>query len=171
MGHIHPPKLEIFDLAAGTNTDPKGFVRQVDEYQRTAFGLYMARSMPDHHKFTYLESWFLPELGLRVTEWQWRPEAVLDQDFYIDIVDIETGDDLWRARDLYLDIVLRQKKDAEVLDTDELIAALAAGLIDFPAAERALENTFRTVTGIAKHGHDLDRWLATHGIQLHWKHR
>lgn len=32
---MHPPKHEIFDLTAGTNTDPKGIVREVDEYRLT----------------------------------------------------------------------------------------------------------------------------------------
>ena len=40
---MHPPKHETFDLAGRTNTDPKGFVRAVDEYRLCPWGLYMAR--------------------------------------------------------------------------------------------------------------------------------
>ncbi|MGZ4561457.1 MAG: hypothetical protein ACXVXJ_10915, partial [Mycobacteriaceae bacterium] len=39
---MHPPKVETFDVAAGTNTDPKGIVRAVDTYEVHPWGLYMA---------------------------------------------------------------------------------------------------------------------------------
>ncbi|MGH3493109.1 MAG: DUF402 domain-containing protein, partial [Sciscionella sp.] len=37
---IHPPKVELFDIEAKTNTDPKGIVRAVREYRVTPHGLY-----------------------------------------------------------------------------------------------------------------------------------
>jgi predicted RNA-binding protein associated with RNAse of E/G family len=49
--HVHPPKRESFDVAAGTNTDNKGIVRAVDEYVVHPWGLYMARPTPGRVQF------------------------------------------------------------------------------------------------------------------------
>lgn len=167
----HPPKTETFDLTAHTNTDPKGIVRAVDEYRITPSGLYLARPTPGRAQFHYLESWLLPDLGLRITDFWFNPGHERDQDFYLDVVDIETGETSWRTRDLYLDIVVRTGKDLVVLDTDELLAALRAGLLDDAAAHRALEIAYRTVDGIAAAGHDVLCWLGERGIGTHWRRR
>jgi predicted RNA-binding protein associated with RNAse of E/G family len=169
--HIHPPKIEIFDLAAMTNTDPKGLVRAVDEYRVEPFGLYVARSMPDHPKLSYLESWLLPEVGLRITDFRYRAGYERDQDFYIDIALVEPGPTWWRTTDYYLDIVVRAGRDLDVLDTDELLAATDDGLLDRPTAEWALRTTYRAVAGIAEYGYDLAAWLATMDIRLAWQRR
>lgn len=168
---IHQPKVEVFDIAAGTNTDPKGFVREVDEYRVEPFGLYLAREMPGHREFAYIESWLLPSLGVRATDFWMRPGHGRDQDFYLDIVDITVDGDRWRTVDHYLDIVVRSGRGLDVLDGDELAGALQAGLIDAGTAQRALHIAFRTVDGLAAHGYDLGAWLATHGMALSWKRR
>lgn len=155
----HPPKVETFDLLTNTNTDPKGIVRMVDTYRVEEFGLYMARPMVNRPNIDYLESWLLPGLGARVTDWHFAPGHERDQDFYIDIAEIEPGPTAWRATDLYLDIVVRTGRDLEVLDIDELLAALGAGLIDFGAAEGALHRAYDLVDKIASHRYDLDRFL------------
>lgn len=165
----HPPKVEVFDLDAMTNTDPKGITREVEEYRRTPFGLYLARPTPGRAQFHYLESWLLPSLGLRVTDFWFTPGHERDQDFYLDVVTIEQGEHQWRAHDLYLDLVLRSGKDTAVLDVDELLAAAAAGLVDADAAHLALETAFTTVDALARHGYDLHRWLATLDIELRWR--
>lgn len=59
---LHPVKQETFDMASNTNTDPKGYLREVDTFRVTDFGLYMARGA-NHPKFGYLESWLLPKLS------------------------------------------------------------------------------------------------------------
>jgi uncharacterized protein len=168
---IHPPKVEVFDVPAGTNTDPKGFVRAVAEYRVEPFGLYLAREVPDHPSIAYLESWLLPSLGLRATDFWMRPGFERDQDFYIDVVDVTVDGQVWRAVDHYLDIVVRRGRGLEVLDTDELIVALVDGQIDQSTAHRALLTAFRTVEGLATHGYDLLRWLAGHGVRLTWRRR
>jgi predicted RNA-binding protein associated with RNAse of E/G family len=168
---VHPPKVETFDVQAGTNTDPKGFVRSVDEYRQEPFGLYMSRAMVGHPRCSWVESWLLPELGIRVTEWWFNPGQERDQDFYIDIVDIEQNSSQWRTTDHYLDLVTRTGRDTEVLDVDEFLAAVEQRLVDLPTAQRAMEITHRALTGIAGHGHDLDEWLATAGITLTWRGR
>lgn len=168
MAEVHPPKIETFDLAARTNTDPKGIVREVEHYRETAFGLYMARPTPGRKQFHYLESWLLPELGLRATDFWFNPGYERDQDLYLDVVTIDVAGHTWRSTDLYLDIVVRRGRGLEVLDTDELLTASAAELVSPGQARAALRTSHSTVEALAKHGYDLDAWLVTHGIQLSW---
>ena len=169
---MHPPKLETFDVHACTNTDPKGFVRPVDRYHTESFGLYLDRAVQDHARIARVESWLLPALGIRVTDWWWHPGQERDQDFYIDIVDIERdGPDgsIWRTVDHYLDIVVFTGRVSTVLDLDEYVDAVANGLLDTAAAERALTNSYRVLAGLSAHQHDLASWLSTLGIRLTWR--
>ncbi|MGH3872723.1 MAG: DUF402 domain-containing protein [Pseudonocardiaceae bacterium] len=166
--HIHPPKVELFDLDTMTNIDPKGRVRAVREYRVEPFGLYLARDVVDHRSISALESWLLPELGLRVTEWSYRLGHERDEHFYLDVVRIDVEDRCWRTEDHYLDLVVRPGRDVQVLDTDELLDAVAAGLLDRSAAQTALATIYRTVDGLAQHGYRLDRWLSTVGAWPTW---
>ncbi|SDK10979.1 hypothetical protein SAMN04487820_104281 [Actinopolyspora mzabensis] len=167
---IHPPKVEIFDLTDRTNTDAKQRVRRVDEYRAEPFGLYMARPMIDHPDLDYLESWLLPGLNLRISDYRGRPGRERNQDFYVDIVRIEPGEHRWRTVDLYLDVAVRQRQDARVLDSDEFVTALRAELLDDETARRAMDTTHRVVDGLARHEYDLPAWLHTLGIELSWRH-
>ncbi|MGH3516156.1 MAG: DUF402 domain-containing protein [Haloechinothrix sp.] len=171
IGEPHAPKVETFDLTAMTNTDPKGLVRKVEEFRVEPFGLYMARLTPGRAQFRYLESWLLPTLGLRVTDFWFNPGHERDQDFYLDVVAIDHDHERWQARDLYLDIVLRSGKDTTVLDTDELLAAQMAGMVSAEEAGWALRTTYATVDALAHHRYDLRRWLSTLGITLSWRRR
>jgi len=103
---MHPPKTETFDVAAGTNTDPKGIVRPVDTYQVRPWGLYLARAA-DHQQFDYIESWLLPQLGLRATIFHFTPGHERDQDRYVDIGDYRRDGEVWLSTDHYLDLVVR----------------------------------------------------------------
>jgi predicted RNA-binding protein associated with RNAse of E/G family len=164
---IHQPKVELFDISGMTNTDPKGFVRAVDAYRLTDFGLYMARPVDGHPHISYFRSWLLPELGLRVSRWGSHPGTSFTHDHYIDVVDIEPGP-VWRTLDLYLDLLVSNGRGQQLLDTDEVLAALAAGLIDRQAAQRAIERAFQAADGIAAAGHDVDAWLTGQGIPADW---
>jgi hypothetical protein len=73
--HIHPPKIEYFDLDAKSNTDPKGQLRSVDEYRLAPTGLYMFRPLAGHPKISHFESWFLPKFNIRVTRQSWPRSA------------------------------------------------------------------------------------------------
>lgn len=171
MAHIHPPKAELFDLAAGTNTDPKGFVRAVDEYRVEPFGLYMARRVVGHPRIAYLQSWLVPGLGIRANDFWHHPGDQCPWDTYVDIVDVTTDGPQWRTVDHYLDIGVHTGRGLEVLDVDELTEALLAGLIDSDSAQRAMANTFAAVDGIAAQGHDLTAWLAALGMPITWRRR
>jgi hypothetical protein len=168
--HIHRPKVEYFNVADFTNTDPKGNVRQVDRYRVHPWGLYMARVAPDHPNFHYLESWLLPDLGLRATVFHFHPDYDGNQDYYLDIGDFgEVGPKLWKSVDHYLDILVRTGRETELLDADELLAAVADGLISQDDARRAIERSVTTIDGIASHNHSLEDWLASLGITLTWR--
>lgn len=166
---VHPPKRETFDLAARTNTDPKGIVRGVEEFAVHPWGLYMARPAPGRAQFHYLETWLLPALNLRATVFHFNPGYQLDQDFYLDIGRYTAGPDVWLAEDHYLDLVLRTGRDVELLDIDELVAAVSAGLLDPASAEQAIGTAVATVDGLARHDYDLDRWLTVHDVALTWR--
>jgi predicted RNA-binding protein associated with RNAse of E/G family len=162
---LHPPKIELFDVAGMTNTDPKGFVRTVERYATTDFGLYMARTVDGHPHIAYFRSWLLPAQGLRIGRWLPHPGQRLDHDVYIDIVDIEPGP-VWRSLDLYLDILVYDHEGLRVLDIDELLEAHTVGYLDRVIVQRAFDRTFAAVDGIAAAGYDVEAWL---GVPLTWE--
>ena len=164
----HRPKIEHFNITERTNTDPKGFVRPVEHYRREPWGLYMARTA-DHPAFHYLESWLIPDLGIRASIFHFHPYHERDQDRYIDIGDFTAGPDVWKSEDHYLDLVVRTGRETELLDVDELISATAHGLISPATADRAVQTAMRAVDGIAAHGHDTDAWLASRGMPVSWR--
>ena len=163
---LHPVKQETFNTTDNINVDPKGFQREVDTYRVTDFGLYMARGA-NHPRFGYLESWLLPDLGLRANIFHFREGADVHQDFYIDVADIDVGD-VWTTRDLYVDLVSTSGEPVDVLDIDELAAATSNGLISAEEAERAMERTLTAVEGITRYGDDVMSWLRTLGMDLTW---
>lgn len=166
---MHPPKHETFDLVARTNTDPKGIVRAVDEYRLHPWGLYMARPTPGRLQFHYLESWLLPDLGLRANVFHFNPGYERDQDLYLDVGTVTVGADRWLTEDHYIDLVVRTGRGTEVVDVDELLDAQRVGLLSTDAAEQALRTAFAAVAGLAANGHDMNAWLADTGVELSWR--
>ena len=164
---MHQPKVELFDVAGRTNTDPKGVVRPVDIYSEQPWGLYLARPA-DHASFHYLESWLLPALGLRATVFHFTQGHEREQDHYVDVGEYTREGTLWRSVDHYLDLVVRTGTGTELLDADELLAAAGQGLLDAPTAERAVRRMTVAVDGIAAYGHDLGAWLASLGMPVTW---
>ena len=169
LGAIHPPKHETFDLAARTNTDPKGHVRAVDVYTVHPWGLYMARPTPGRAQFHYLESWLLPSLGLRVSVFHFNPGYQRDQDYYLDVGRYVPGPNAWHSDDYYLDLVVRTGTGVEVCDVDELVTAVRHGLLTPEHGEQALHTAFAAVDGLARNDYDLNRWLAGNGMELSWR--
>nr|WP_120491294.1 DUF402 domain-containing protein [Corynebacterium lactis] len=178
----HAPKVETFDIVAGVNVDPKGFHRTVDEFRLLADNvLYMRRGM-DHPKFGYLESFLLADGGLRISIYHFRPGTTVEHVRYVDIVSVDRSDaSRWRVKDLYLDIVQSPVNDAEVApiplnaettikveDVDELVAAHQQGLIDDDETERAISTALEARAAIAAAGDDIDTWLASLELGLHW---
>lgn len=178
MGDLHRPKVESFDLAAMTNTDPKGFVRPVDRWATlpgpagSPGALYMARPA-DHPRFGYLESWLIPGLGVRVNRFHFRNGSGHGpwpgQDLYVDIADVVPGDDRfpWTTTDLYIDLVTYAHDRWEILDLEELGDALAAGYLDATTTRRALTTCQRLVSGMIRSG-GVEPWLTAEGYPLEW---
>lgn len=169
MSAAHPPKTESFDIAGLSNTDPKGFIRQVDQWHQHDGMLYMARPA-DHPRFGYLESWLIPPLDLRVNRFHFRDGEggrFAGQDLYVDIALIDRDDLQWRTTDLYVDLVTYAGGRWEVLDLEELGDALLAGHIDATTAARALESSQRLINGMLDEG-GVDGWLTTQGFHLSW---
>ena len=139
----------------------------MDTFRVTDFGLYMGRGA-DHPEFGYLESWLLPELGLRANIFHYREGAERAQDFYFDVADIDVDVEVWSTRDLYVDLVSLTGNPIDVLDIDELAAATSAGYITAEDAEKAIDVTLAAVEGITRHGDDAMEWLRALGIELTW---
>ncbi|MFC4123401.1 DUF402 domain-containing protein [Nocardia rhizosphaerae] len=167
--HVHPPKIELFDIAARTNTDPKGFVRPVEIYREEPWGLYMGRHS-DHPNFHYLESWVLPELGLRASKLYFNPGVTRNQDVYVDVgVFTRESATLWKSVDHYLDLLVRTGREVELVDVDELLAAHTTGLLDTAECQAAIANATAAIDGMAAHGHCMEAWLASRGMILTWR--
>jgi predicted RNA-binding protein associated with RNAse of E/G family len=165
---IHAPKRETFDVAARTNTDPKGVVRAVDLYTERPWGLYLARPTPGREQFHYLESWLLPELGLRATIFHFNAGHERDQDYYLDVGRFTRNGDLWTSEDHYLDLVVRTGRDVSLIDVDELMTAVQVGLLSPETADQAVHTATTAIDGLARNGYDLDRWMASRGMVLTW---
>jgi hypothetical protein len=155
---IHAPKHETFDLAARTNTDPKGIVRAVDVYTLEPWGLYMARPTPGRAQFHYMESWLLPSLSLRATVFHFNPGHQLDQDYYLDVGRYTPESTAWYAEDHYLDLIV-----------DELLTAVRHGLLTPETGEHAVQVAVSAIDGLSRHDYDLDSWLAANGMTLTWR--
>ncbi|WP_238421563.1 DUF402 domain-containing protein [Gordonia sp. 'Campus'] len=158
---LHPPKREVFDVPAMTNTDNKGFVREVDEYRVTEYGLYMSRRAPGHPRFDHLESWLLPALGLRANIFHYQGGYREGQRLYLDIGHFHGPDEHghWHAEDWYLDLVDVPGTPPVLLDADELLEAHRSGLLETVRCVEAMEIAMRALVGSAEHGHDVQAWL------------
>ncbi len=166
---VHPPKRETFDLVAHTNTDPKGIIRDVEVYTVTPWGLYMARPAPGRAQFHYLESWLLPTMGLRVTVFHFNEGYERDQDFYLDVGEYSSGSASWHAEDLYLDLVVKTGVGVDLIDVDELMAAVRQGLVTPDTAQRAVHTAATAIDGLARYDYDVGCWLADRGMVLTWR--
>lgn len=129
----------------------------------------MARPTPGRVQFHYLESWLLPGLGLRANVFHFNPGHERDQDHYLDVATITVGPDRWRTEDHYLDLVVRTGRGTELVDVDELLEAHRHGLLSTDTAQSALRTAVAAIAGLAAHGHDLNAWLASIGVELSWR--
>ena len=146
-------------------------MRAVDVYTVRTWGLYMARTAPGRAQFHYIESWLLPSVGLRATVFHFNPDYEREQDYYLDVGEYTPGPGVWHSEDHYLDLAIRTGVGTELQDVDELLAAVRYGLLAEHVAERAIGHAVAAVDGLARHGHDLHRWLAANGMDLTWRDR
>lgn len=133
------------------------------------WGLYMARPTPGRTQFHYLESWLLPALGLRANVFHFNPGYEREQDYYLDVGDFTPGPSQWQAEDHYIDLVVYTGDRTDLIDVDELFEAHRGGLLTTATAERAIQRAAAAVDGLARHGHDLNAWLASNRVELIWR--
>ena len=144
-------------------------MRAVDDYVERPWGLYLARPTPGRKQFHYLESWLLPSLGLRATIFHFNSGHERDHDYYLDVGEYTPGPSVWRSEDHYLDLEVRTNAGVDLADVDELLEAVRHGLLTPEVGEQALRRAVAAVDGLSRHGYDLQRWLATEGMQLVWR--
>lgn len=170
---VHQPKIETFHLDSHLNIDPKGFHRKVDSFELISDRcLYMRRGM-DHPKFGYLESYLLPDEGLRLSIYHFRPGVPEEHIRYVDIVDIDRPEpNVWRTRDLYLDILARgnypNAHTIAVDDADELADAIASGVLSKEDGTVAMDTAFKAIADIAGHRGVIEDWLESLGYTISW---
>ncbi len=165
----HPVKTERHDTSRCEHHTNTG-VRAVETYREHERGLYVARPFYNHPRVAFWEAHLLPELGVQLCRYELHGGR-REFDYYIDVADVTREGSLWTVRDLYLDLVVWTGAGAEILDTPELLAARAAGLIAPGEAWRAVERAHEVLNGLARARYDVDRWLAGWGAQLTWHDR
>ena len=144
-------------------------MRAVDVYTVRPWGLYMARPTPARAQFHYIESWFLPSLGLRATVFHFNRGHERDQDYYLDVGEYTPGPTAWHAEDHYLDLVVRTGIGTQLTDVDELLIAHRHDLVSTATAESAIKRAVYALDRLAQHGHDLQSWLSCNGMDLTWR--
>jgi uncharacterized protein len=173
--NAHPVKTERHDTLAYVHQTNTG-QRPVEVYRQHQKGLYVARAFQNHPRVAYWQAHLLPGLlddglsrcglGLQVCRYDFHGER--DHDYYIDIATITQCEHLWTVRDHYLDVLVWNGLSAEIIDTDELNAAIQAGYIDEREYAAAMAGAHRVLGGLAMHGYDLRRWLHSFGVRLDW---
>ncbi|WP_288433665.1 DUF402 domain-containing protein [uncultured Deinococcus sp.] len=164
-GQPHPVKTERHDpvrMEHHTNTG----VRAVRTYEERPHGLFVARDFDRHPRVRHWQAHLLPDLDLVVCRYDFHGPR--EHDYYIDVAQVSREDGLWAVRDLYLDVVVHDGLGAEILDTDELLAARAADLIGEADLHRAVTVAHRTLSGLAHASYRLDDWLGAQGLRLDW---
>lgn len=123
-----------------------------------------------HPKLWAREGHVLPELGISVSRFAYRREAFWKGfDYYVDIVRVAGIGECWVVRDLYLDVLVFDGVRAEILDTDEYLAAVQEGHLEAGEAASALEAAHAFVNNLARHGYDLEAYLHSEGVTLTWR--
>ncbi|WP_280267214.1 hypothetical protein [Nocardia wallacei] len=164
----HRPRIEYFDLADLTLTDPRGFVHPVERYHTEPWGLYLMRSA-DTPPNRYTEAWLLPKLAIRVGMQHVNAAHDRDPHFHIRLGEYaRIAPKRWTAHDHYIDLVARNGRPIEMHGVADLLAAHAAHCIDDEQAQHIIERANTVVAGIAAHDHSVERWLRSYGITLTW---
>ncbi|MBZ9750336.1 DUF402 domain-containing protein [Deinococcus sp. HMF7604] len=161
----HPVKTERHDVPARRHHTNTG-VRAVDAYHLTPQGLYVSRPFTSHPRVRHWQAHLLPALNLVVCRYDFHGER--EHDYHLDVADIWQEGEVWVVRDLYLDVLVHDGLMAEIVDTDELLAARAAGYLSEPDMHRAVAMAHRTLSGLARARYSLNSWLEAQGMNLSW---
>lgn len=162
---VHPVKTEIHDTNAKIHFTNTG-ARPVSTYDTTAHGLYVSRPFVSHPRIRHWQAHLLPSLNLVVCQYDFHHGR--EHDNYMDVALITEQAGVWSVRDLYLDLVLHEGQRAEIVDTHELLASHAAGLISTDELHLAVDTAHRTLAELARCGYHLSEWMNQHGMELYW---
>jgi predicted RNA-binding protein associated with RNAse of E/G family len=138
----------------------------------TPYGLSygVAFTEEQHPKLSSRESQVLPALGLEVSRFAYRRRAFWRGfDYYVDIARVSERGDRWVVRDLYLDVLVYEGKRAEIVDTDEYLAAVKEGHLSAEEAAYALFAAHKLLNGLAEQDYSLEGWLRAQGVTLTWR--
>lgn len=163
--HAHPVKVERHDMAAMRHHTNTG-VRPVHTYRETPYGLFVGRHFEGHPRIRHWQAHLLPELNMVVCRYDFHGPR--EHDYYLDVARITSQNHLWTVEDLYLDLIVHDGLRAEILDTDELLAARAAGYLSEGDMQQAVAVAHQALSGLARAGYSLTGWLASHGVELDW---
>ncbi|MEW6421629.1 MAG: DUF402 domain-containing protein [Deinococcota bacterium] len=165
MRGAEPVKTEQHDVAARQHHTNTG-VRPVQTYREHPYGLFVARDFVAHPRIRHWQAHLLPTLNVVVCRYDFHGPR--EHDYYIDIATITHAGDLWTVRDHYLDILIHDGIAAEIVDTDELLAAHEAGFIGSHELHGAVGMAHRTLSGLARSRYNVSDWLAGQGVALDW---
>ena len=166
---MRPPKHGTFDLAGPDQHRSEGIRAGGGRIPALPVGPLHGRgrrrAAPQFH---YLESWLLPDLGLRANVFHFNPGYERDQDHYLDVATVTVDGDRWMTEDHYLDLVVR---------TDEAPGwwtwtncSRRTGWADVqrrPPSRRWAPHSPRSRAW--PRSHDLNAWLASTGVELSWR--
>lgn len=131
----------MVDASAGTIRYRDGQILPADRIVNGGSALYFAAEWPHHRRFRYHESWLVPAEGWAVSRFTHRPDAEpFPFDWYIDIDHVGIEGHLWRVADRFLDVVVHEGHDYEVVDADELADGIDLGEIGVGEATAALRS-------------------------------
>ncbi|MDL2345746.1 DUF402 domain-containing protein [Deinococcus sp. MIMF12] len=166
MQAAEPVKIERHDLRTREHHTSTG-VRPVSVYREHAHGLYVAREFVNHPRIRHWQAHLLPDLGLVVCRYDFHGPR--EHDYYLDIATVTRGGEVWSVCDHYLDLLVHDGIAAEIVDTDELLAAHRAGYVTAETCMGAVTAAHGVLSGLARARYDLHAWLGTHGVALEWQ--
>ncbi|WP_216328640.1 DUF402 domain-containing protein [Deinococcus aestuarii] len=165
MRAAEPVKTERHDVAGGQHHTNTG-VRPVHTYREHQHGLFVARDFVAHPRIRAWQAHLLPKIGVQVCRYDFH--GAREHDYYIDVATITREGDLWTVRDHYLDVIVHDGMAAEIVDTDELLAAHEAGYIGADELCRAVATAHRVVSGLVRARYSVPEWLAGQGVRVEW---
>jgi len=159
-------KTERHDVAARQHHTNTG-VRPVHTYREHPHGLFVARDFLAHPRIRHWQAHLLPGLGVVICRYDFH--GVREHDYYIDVATVTRQGDLWTVRDHYLDLLVHSGIAAEIVDTDELLAAHGAGFIADCEFRYAVAVAHGVLSGLARARYSMADWLAAEGVALEWQ--
>lgn len=160
-------KLETVHPAEWRQVGSRGQSYTIDACQRYACGaLYFGRPWVNSSRYSYFESFVVPDLGIQVCAYTAIAPYAYPWDWYVDIARITEVDGVYRIHDLYLDLGIYEGRGYDVLDLNEFADALKTGAIRPDDADYALRSLHALTALLAQHRYAMERLLlARLGLQ------